>query len=130
MTKNQLIAILQTIEGNPKICIWNGYVSDYNEVEKVDMLELVKETVDFIESTLKDEYRVENKVATIPEEVKKDILNTAKSLHKQAKWDLPNPYVTGERFKRWYGMKSKKMVLLTSKPRNKTSHDRLGSIDY
>lgn len=84
----------------------------------------------FIENTLKDEYRKENKVATIPEEVKMDILNTAKHLHKQAEWDLPNPYVTGERFKRWYGMRNKKVVLLKSKPRNKTSHDRLGSIDY
>ncbi|AXC39087.1 UNVERIFIED_ORG: hypothetical protein [Escherichia phage CMSTMSU] len=32
--KNDLIKMLQEIDGNPEIVIWNGYVDDYMNIEK------------------------------------------------------------------------------------------------
>jgi len=38
MCKNDLIKLLQTIEGNTDIVLWNGFVGDYQDISK----ELVK----------------------------------------------------------------------------------------
>ena len=38
MKKNDLIKLLNTIEGNPDVALWNGFVGDYQDISK----ELVK----------------------------------------------------------------------------------------
>lgn len=130
MTKNQLIEALQKIDGNPEVCLWNGYVSDYNKLSSVNVFELVKEDTSFIQSTLEGEYIRNNKTSVIPEDVKKEILNKAKELHRKEEWDFPNKFVKESEFKRWYGTKTKKIILIDVKPRNKESWDRLGTMRY
>ena len=39
MKKNDLIKLLNTIEGNPDVVLWNGFVGDYQDISK----ELVKD---------------------------------------------------------------------------------------
>ena len=34
MKKNKLIELLQAVEGNPEILLWNGYVGDYMDIDK------------------------------------------------------------------------------------------------
>ena len=34
MRKNQLIEMLQNIKGNPEIHMWNGFVEDYQPINK------------------------------------------------------------------------------------------------
>ena len=47
MRKNDLIKLLQTIEGNPEIVLWNGFVGDYQNIssELVEG-ELYKQTIE------------------------------------------------------------------------------------
>lgn len=42
MRKNDLIKLLQNIEGNPEIMLWNGFVSDFVPIGKVGTHRLVK----------------------------------------------------------------------------------------
>lgn len=130
MTKDQLITALQSIEGNPEVCLWNGYVSDYNKLNNVSVFNLVKEDVGFIQSNLEYEYMRDNKTSIIPEDVKEGFSNTAKELHKKQEWGFPNKFVKESEFKRWYGTKTKKIVLIDVKPRNKETWDRLGAVRY
>ena len=44
MRKNDLIAKLQAIKGNPEVLLWNGFVGDYQRLEKITEGDLVKET--------------------------------------------------------------------------------------
>ena len=48
MRKNDLIKLLQTIEGNPEIVLWNGFVGDYQNISpKLVEGDLVKKTLEY-----------------------------------------------------------------------------------
>ena len=50
MKKNELIAKLQAIKGNPEIVLWNGTVGDYQHIGSLVEGDLVKQTLhDYIE---------------------------------------------------------------------------------
>lgn len=122
MRKNQLIKMLQEIEGNPEIVIWNGYVEDYMNIDKDTFkITLVKETEDFLFNALKYEWCDRNKTFDIPEEQLTIIAARAKELHKKREYDFANPYVTEEEFERWYGKRSLTKYVLSPKLRGKTS---------
>ena len=128
MKKNTLIKLLQDIEGNPDIVVWNGFVEEYQHID-TDLLqcELVKETVEFREKNLITEWYLNNQSAIIPID---ELSKLAKNLYKKDDWKLPNPYITKEEFKQWYGNKRKKVVILNLKKRNKTHSDRTGKLRY
>ena len=56
MRKNDLIKLLQAIEGNPDIVLWNGIVGDYQNIStKLVEGELYKQTFeDYFESFRKE----------------------------------------------------------------------------
>lgn len=122
MRKNDLIKMLQDIEGNPEIVIWNGYVDDYMNIKKQTFkITLVKETEDFIFNGLKGEWSHMNKSWDIPEEVLEKLRERAKKIHKNRQYDFENPYVTEEEYERWYGKKKLTKYVITPKLRGKTS---------
>ena len=47
MKKNKLIELLLSIEGNPDVVIWNGYVGDWMDIKALEKSELVKMTRDY-----------------------------------------------------------------------------------
>lgn len=122
MRKNDLIKMLQEIEGNPQIVIWNGYVDDYMDIEKETFkITLVKETEDFIFNGLKGEWSQMNKSWDIPEDVLLRLRERAKEIHKKREHDFANPYVTEEEFESWYGKRSLTKYVISPKLRGKTS---------
>lgn len=122
MRKNALIALLQEIEGNPEIVIWNGYVDDYMNIDKeMFSITLVKETEDFIFNGLKGEWSQMNKSWDVPVEVLEKLRVRAKEIHKKREHDFANPYVTEEEFESWYGKKKLTKYVLAPKLRGKTS---------
>lgn len=122
MRKNQLIKLLQEIEGNPEIVIWNGYVDDYMNIDKETFkITLVKETEDFLFNALKHEWCQMNDTFDVPEEQLVKIAARAKELHKKREYDFANPYVTEEEFERWYGKRSLTKYVISPKLRGKTS---------
>ncbi|EHX8550646.1 hypothetical protein K3335_003640 [Salmonella enterica] len=122
MRKNALIKMLQEIEGNPEIVIWNGYVDDYMNIGKeMFSITLVKETEDFLFNALKHEWCQMNNTFDVPPEQLVKIAARAKELHKKREHDFANPYVTEEEFERWYGKKKLTKYVLAPKLRGKTS---------
>jgi len=122
MRKNDLIKMLQEIEGNPQIVIWNGYVDDYMDIDKgTEKITLVKETEEFLFNALKGQWCQMNNTWDIPEEELTKLAAHAKELHKNKEYDFANPYVTPEEFESWYGKRSLTKYVLSPKLRGKTS---------
>lgn len=122
MRKNDLIKMLQEIEGNPQIVIWNGYVDDYMNIDKeMFSITLVKETEQFLFNALKNEWCHMNNTWDVPEEQLEKLKVRAKELHKKREHDFANPYVTEAEYESWYGKKSLTKYVLSPKLRGKTS---------
>jgi len=124
MKKNDLIKLLQSIEGNPNILIYNGFVEDYQDLDK-----------EYIEDTL---YKYDKTFI-------RNIINMERTHHgvlsnisdkefdirwKKEDWDFKNEFFGEENIKTRYGKNKKKVVLFNLKSRNKKVWDRMGSIEY
>lgn len=132
MRKNELIKLLQETPGNPHIMFWNGLVEDVQEVSnKIEQAELIKETVDFIYNCLVHQQMKDlNSWDPLPEEVLQQIRIQAINYHKEQQYELPNSFVKESEFERWYGKRTKKILILSAKRAGKTMLDRLGAIEY
>lgn len=127
MRKNDLIKLLQTIEGNPEIVLWNGFVQDYQDISKELVKgKLVKLTLDWYLETCRMKRCIDEKDWKY--KLTQDEINTYKNYYKDFKYGQNN-YVTEEdiKAKRY---RVKKVVYLDAKLSNKTYHDRLGSVKY
>jgi hypothetical protein len=50
MRKNDLIKLLQEIDGNPEVSLWNGFVGDWMPISKeIEVIELVKNEKNLLE---------------------------------------------------------------------------------
>lgn len=133
MKKSELIKLLETIDGNPEIVLWNGYVEDYMNISnKVTKLTLVKETVEFIKENLIAEWCSRHQTWDVPNEVHEHMSEVARRLHKERTWDQPNCFVQDEEFEKWYGKKKLTKYVLSPTLRGKTSFgsDRNSDIKY
>lgn len=125
MTKNELIEKLSAIEGNPEVVFWNGYVGDWMRLsDEITESALVRETPEFVRTSLEQEVMSDGLPASNITD--KDVEEAME--HRE--WDLPNPYVTGERFNKWYGDKRQPIVVLNAEARGKTSYSRAGDMSY
>ena len=123
MRKNELIKILEGINGNPQVVIWNGYVGDYNNINgDVASIELVKNSREFLESAINHQRSLEG-LGPVTDTEMSDIMRSQE-------WDLPNSYVDDSDMERWYGKKRKRIVVLEPVARGKKSFDRLGTTSY
>ena len=124
MRKNELIKLLQGIEGNPEVRLWNPYVEDYNPILDVQVDTLYKESASFIFECLKAEiYQREKRWELTSNEV--ELLEfQAKQIHKEREYGLPNEYVTEEEKDRWYQKRTKSIIVLSPKKVGKTSYGR------
>jgi|AGFT01.1.fsa_nt_gi hypothetical protein len=122
MRKNQLIKMLEEIEGNPEIVIWNGYVDDYMNIEKETFkITLVKETEEFLFNALRGQWCQTNRTFDVPPEELEKLKVQAKELHKKREYDFVNPYVTPEEYESWYGKRTLTKYVISPKLRGKTS---------
>ena len=124
MRKNELIKLLQGIEGNPEVRLWNPYVEDYNPILDVQVDTLYKESASFIFECLKAEtYQREKRWELTSNEV--ELLEfQAKQIHKEREYGLPNEYVTEKEKDRWYQKRTKSIIVLSPKKVGKTSCGR------
>lgn len=127
MKKNDLIKLLQDIDGNPEVVLWNGYVGDYMHVKGLAESDLVKQTfnhyaqmIEFEGKRDKNDFNYVLPTSEI-EELKKDY-------RKYINWET-NEYATLEdiRDKRY---SKKRVVYIEAKLRGKSSYDRAGEMSY
>jgi hypothetical protein len=127
MKKSELIDLLNALPGNPDICFWNGYVGDFMHFSKeLVPMELVKEDPKFLRQSLDGEAVRDG----TPKMTDEEFAVWFKAHRRKVEWEMPNPYVSAERFDQWYGKKRKQIVLLQTKPRGKEDFDRMGKIEY
>lgn len=131
MKKNKLIELLQKIDGNPEIYLWNGFVADWMDISP-DFIEseLVKECFDFKLNCLKLEWCGDNNTSDVPDEVLYSLYQMAVKLAAKEKWDFPNRYVEESEFKKWYGKSKKRIILIDGKRKGATYSDRQGDMSY
>jgi hypothetical protein len=130
MKKSKLIAMLNAIEGDPDIKLWNGMVGDWMEISPALVKsDLVRMNLDYwLESCrLQDCGERKDWDYQMPAEEIAELTKRHKS-GKVNKWEL-NPYVTLEDIKaKRYSLK--KILILQAKKKGETSWDRLGDISY
>lgn len=137
MRRRQLIKMLQGIKGNPEIVIWNGLVDDWMPVGDTPIVRrMVKQSRQHIRNNCVCRFLMKTGSKLKPGErladiaLPEDLEQQVEKCYMKQEYDLPNEFVTKERFNKWYAKRRKRIVILTAKRRNKTTFDRLGSISY
>jgi hypothetical protein len=126
MRKNDLIKLLQEIDGNPEVSLWNGFVGDWMPISKeIEVIELVKESKEFVRTAIDHEAARDGATPMSDEEFEKWFKKSSYN-----EWDMPNQFVKPADFERWYGKRRKKLIVLQATARGKSTFDRSGSIDY
>jgi hypothetical protein len=128
MKKNKLIALLNSIEGNPDIVLWNGFVNDYQDIstELIDDV-LVKRTLqDYLQLVELERAR---DAKDWDRKLSEDEISALTKRYKQiAKWEL-NDYITEDDIKQ-KRYSAKKIVFLQAKLRGVDTFDRVGTLRY
>ena len=128
MKTNKLLKLLNSIEGNPDILLWNGFVSDWMDIELTDSI-LVKPCKQHIEKCLRMESMIDkNRNLTVEEY--ESISAIASNISKNSQWDTPNEFLNNTQFKEWYGTRTKSVVFIEGKLRNKSDSSFQGPLIY
>lgn len=129
MKKNELIELLNNIEGNPEIKLWNGYAGDYMDLGEVIPTDLVKMRFEFFLEMCRLEHCMDTgadrKTYTFTHD---EIVELRKNYKDNYEWEY-NEYVTDEDIqKKQYTRK--RVMILNAKTRGKKTFDRIGQLEY
>lgn len=116
MKKNKLIELLQNINGNPDIVIWNGLTEDYHHINKIELVYLYKQSK---EKRLKD----------INNERLREGLVPVTEIFGNCNYEFPNQYFDDQDISHYYD-KRKKVWMIEPKLRNKISPGRTCNLKY
>lgn len=128
MKKSKLIELLNKLEGDPDIKLWNGMVGDWMEISpELVPQDLVKQNLDhWLEMCrLEDCHDRKDWNYQMPKE---EVERLTKNYPKLHQWEM-NPYITMEDVKE-KRYKMKKILLLQPKVRGVKTWDRMGDISY
>jgi len=127
MRKSKLIELLNAIEGNPEIKLWNGYVGDWMDVDDALVpATLVKQTFDhYVEMVRLERCRdLRNWDIQLSDEEVAEL----KRYYKRLQWEC-NQFVDEEDVKeKRYSQKN--IIYINAKRRGVGSWDRLGTMEY
>jgi hypothetical protein len=128
MKKSKLIEMLNQLEGDPEIKLWNGMVGDWMDISReLVPSDLVKQSLEhWLEMCRIEECR--NRRDWDYQLPAEEVARLKKDYNKVNTWEL-NPYVTLEdvQEKRY---KLKNIYILNAKTKGVTSFDRLGDVSY
>ena len=131
MRKNELIQLLQQINGNPEIYIWNGLVDDFMPLKKIYPDKLYKECIQFIYKRLVYDWKFSNNTFETPSQnICDSLMKEAIKVSKSTKYETANQFLEAEQYREWYGNRSKNIIALYASNTGKTYEDRMGQITY
>ena len=128
MKKSKLIEMLNRLEGDPEIKLWNGMVGDWMDIDReLVPSDLVKQTLEhWLEMCRIDDCRDRRDWDyQLPAE---EVVRLKKDYNRVNTWEL-NPFVTLEDVKE-KRYKLKNIYILNAKTKGVKAFDRLGDIDY
>lgn len=128
MKKSKLIELLNALEGDPEIVLWNGYVEDWQDIDK-DLADAdqVKMTREYFIQTIEWESQIDRKDwdYTLPES---EVEVLKKSYRRDVEWQV-SAYVSEQDIKE-KRYKSRRVVYIKPKLRGEHSFDRMGGMEY
>jgi len=128
MKKSKLIEMLNRLEGDPEIKLWNGMVGDWMDIDKeLVPSDVVKQTLEhWLEMCRIEACRDrQDRDYQLPAE---EVAQLKKDYNRINTWEL-NPFVTLEDVKE-KRYKLKNIYILNAKPKGVKAFDRVGDIDY
>ena len=128
MKKSKLIEMLNRLEGDPEIKLWNGMVGDWMDIDReLVPSDLVKQTLEhWLEMCrIGDCHDRQDWDYQLPAE---EVARLKKDYNRVNTWEL-NPFVTLEDVKE-KRYKLKNIYILNAKTKGAKAFDRLGDIDY
>jgi hypothetical protein len=128
MKKSALIKMLQEIEGDPEIKLWNGFAGDWVDINpKLEQVNLVRLTRDYWIESIRIEECIDRKDWT--HQLPQSEVDSLKKSHRYiCEWEL-NEYVAQEDIdKKRYQVKP--VYILQAKVKGETTYDRLGDMSY
>lgn len=128
MKKDKLIELLSSIEGNPEIVMWNGFVGDYMHISpKFVEDKLVKKTLaGYLEDCWLSECRDRNDWNyKLTDDLRGQLTS---QYRKYNKWEQ-NQYITKEDINS-NRYTAKRVVYIQPKLRGETCFDRNGNLSY
>ena len=130
MKKSQLIDMLNAIEGNPEIKIWNGYVEDFMDLDSTPVpVRLVKMTEEYLLEMIRLEQCMDAGADRATFKLSDAEIADTKRCYKQYHDWEHNQFVTDEDIKS-KNYKARKVIMLNPKPRGKSTFDRIGVLSY
>lgn len=126
MKKDKLIKLLQDIEGNPDILIWNWMVGDWQDIGGLTPEVLTKQSL----KTALDCFRWERcrEIGRTDYQLTEDEVDEITESWRKEGYDY-NQFVTQENIESGRYLK-KEVVLIKAKKRGVSTWDRLGIISY
>lgn len=125
MRKNDLIAYLQSIKGNPEVLLWNGFVSDWHSIEPC-ITKLTKMDKNYFLEFRRMERCIDTK--NWEYQFTAEELQQAEKSYSNHKYGY-DEFVDQEDLKE-KRYKQKQVIMLQGKPRGVKTWDRLGGIEY
>lgn len=123
MKKSKLLALLNSIDGDPDILLWNGFVNDWQDIDTTPVFDtLSKPTFNHIKRMVEIERALERNDHTykLPDD---DIAALKSKYPVQCNWEI-NDYVSDAQVKDKH-YKRKTVVFLNAKSRNTSILDRV-----
>lgn len=128
MKKSKLIALLNAVEGDPEIKLWNGLVRDWVDIDaKVIPMDLVRMTEAYFLESCRMEACIDRRDwdYQIPLD---EVAEIKKDYKKNNRWE-DNPYVTQEDIdNKRYAVKT--VHVIQAKHKGECHIDRMGEIEY
>lgn len=125
MRKNDLIAYLQSIKGNPEVLLWNGFVSDWHSIEPC-ITKLTKMDKKYFLEFRRMERCIDTK--NWEYQLTAEELQQAEKSYSNHEYGY-DEFVDQEDLKE-KRYKQKQVIMLQGKPRGVKTWDRLGGIEY
>lgn len=126
MKKSKLLGLINSIEGDPDILLWNGYVEDWMNISGLVKADLVKSS--FKEYCNRVKFEKRRDLRNWDYELSEADIKDCRKRHRKIPWEF-NEWVTQEDIDKGY-YNVKPVVLISAKSRGIDSWDRIGNISY
>lgn len=120
MRKNDLIKMLNEIEGNPEVVFWNDLVGDWMHIDKPKVFKFNRMKRSFKINSINIQRKFRYNLPELTEEEIKNVKCDEFSIGEGNRWNI----LKDENFE------NKNRIVLQGKLRGISSFDRLGKIEY